>query len=74
MDESALARRLGAAVRKHRTALGLSQDSFADTIGMHRAYYSSIERGERNMTLATLWRVARGLSVKASELLADAGL
>lgn len=74
MDESALARRLGVAVRKHRTALGLSQDSFADTIGMHRSYYSAIERGERNLTLSTLWRVAHGLRVKPSDLLEDAGL
>lgn len=53
--------------------MGLSQDKFADTIGMHRAYYSSIERGERNLTLATLWRLAAGLGIKPSELLRDAG-
>lgn len=61
-------------MRKLRAALELSQDKFADTIGMHRAYYASIERGERNVTLWTLWRVAQGLGVKPSELLAEANL
>lgn len=56
-----------------RTALGYSQDSFADAIGMHRAYYSAIERGERNLTLQTMVRVAEGLEVRPSELLKAAG-
>ncbi|EED39740.1 helix-turn-helix domain-containing protein [Stenotrophomonas sp. LGBM10] len=41
---------------------------------MHRAYYSKIERGEKNVTLATLERVANGLEKTMSELLAEAGL
>lgn len=73
MDESTLSKRLGVAVRNRRMALGFSQDTFADSIKMHRAYYSSIERGERNLTLATLQRVSDGLGTKSSELLADAG-
>lgn len=60
-------------MRSRRTALGYSQDSFADAIGMHRAYYSAIERGERNLTLQTMVRVAEGLEVKPSELLKAAG-
>ncbi|KQZ59135.1 transcriptional regulator [Lysobacter sp. Root559] len=74
MDESTLSRRLGVAVRKRRVALELSQDKFADVIEMHRAYYASIERGERNVTMWTLWRVAQGLGVKPSDLLGDANL
>ncbi|KRD79738.1 helix-turn-helix transcriptional regulator [Lysobacter sp. Root983] len=74
MDESTISRRLGIAVRKHRVALDLSQDKFADVIQMHRAYYSSIERGERNITVWTLWRVAEGLGVKPSDLMAEANL
>ena len=74
MDEEALTSRLGAAIRERRTALGYSQESFADEIGMHRAYYSTIERGERNLTIQTLRRVAVGLKTKASELLRSAGV
>lgn len=52
----------------------MSQDDFADLIGMHRAYYAAIERGEKNITLVTMDRVARGLTVRLSKLLADSGL
>lgn len=55
-------------------ALGFSQDSFADYIEMHRAYYSSLERGERNATLSTLKRVADGLKTSIGELTASAGI
>lgn len=74
MDEEELKLKLGAAIRERRTAQGFSQESFADEIGMHRAYYSTIERGERNLTIQTLRRVAQGLKLKASELLRSAGI
>lgn len=60
--------KLGKAIRQRREALGYSQDTFADAIGMHRAYYSSIERGERNLTLSTIERVVAGLQCKLSDL------
>lgn len=60
--------RLAAAIRARRTELKLSQDDFADVIDMHRAYYSSIERGERNLTLETLLRVAAGLRMDVAAL------
>ncbi len=74
MDEATLRMRLGAAIRERRTAMEFSQESFADSIQMHRAYYSSIERGERNLTLATLWRVAEGLKLSLADLLKSARL
>lgn len=74
MDKVTLQVKLGLAVRERRLEMGLSQDGFADVIGMHRAYYSAIERGERNLTLLTLVRVSQGLGMTAAELLAAAGL
>lgn len=68
-----LALRLGAAIRTRREALHHSQDSFADAMGMHRAYYGSIERGNRNLTLVTLKRVAEALGAKPSDLFREAG-
>jgi transcriptional regulator with XRE-family HTH domain len=73
MGEESLQLRLGAAIRERRIALGLSQEGFADAIKMHRAYYSKIERGERNLTLLTLLRVANGLGIKPSQLLREVG-
>lgn len=64
---------LGQVIRKRRGSLGLSQDAFADSIKMHRAYYSAIERGEKNLTLRVLLRVAEGLNARVSDLLRDAG-
>lgn len=66
--------RLGAAIRERRQASGFSQDTFADSIGMHRAYYSAIERGERNVTLSTLSRLAEGLETPIARLMAEASL
>ena len=74
MDKVTLQTKLGTAVRERRQALEYSQDTFADAIGMHRAYYSAIERGERNVTLATLARVAEGLDMLIAELMAEAKL
>ena len=73
MDESTLQHRLGTAIRLRRTSLGMSQEAFADAIQMHRAYYSKVERGEKNLTLQTLGRVTLGLGVKLSQLLKEAG-
>jgi transcriptional regulator with XRE-family HTH domain len=64
---------LGMAIRRRREALKLSQDDFADTISMHRSYYSAIERGEKNLTLQVLSRVADGLKARLSDILRDAG-
>ena len=69
MDKPTLQERFGDAVRNRRVAMGYSQDTFADAIGMHRAYYSSIERGERNLTIETMGRVAGGLKLKLAELM-----
>lgn len=50
-------KKVGAALRHLRD--GTSQDEVADKLGMHRTYYSAIERGEKNVTLYTLERLAR---------------
>jgi len=74
MDETFLRTKLGASIRERRLVLKLSQDAMADVVQMHRSYYSSIERGERNITVLTLCRVAQGLKDKAAELMRIAGL
>jgi transcriptional regulator with XRE-family HTH domain len=74
MGHAAMQRRLGVAIRRAREEAGYSQDSFADAIDMHRAYYSAIERGERNLTIATLGREAAGLKLTIAELATEAKL
>ncbi|MFT4046541.1 MAG: helix-turn-helix transcriptional regulator [Solimonas sp.] len=63
---------LGAALRQRRSALGYSQESFADAIRMHRTYYSAIERGEKNLQLSTLRRVCEGLGVPVWQIVREA--
>lgn len=74
MDEAQLLLRLGDAIRRRRVALGISQETFADSIRMHRAQYSKVERGERNVTVLTLRRVAVGLGTTSARLLSSAKL
>jgi transcriptional regulator with XRE-family HTH domain len=56
-----LQKRLGRAVRRLRTAEDFSQESFADHIGMHRTYMGAVERGEQNISLTSLERIAKRL-------------
>ncbi|MBZ4038076.1 helix-turn-helix domain-containing protein [Novilysobacter selenitireducens] len=72
MDDGKLLVAVGAAIRRHREGRGISQEGFADSIGMHRAYYGSVERGRRNLTLMTLVRLCEGLDVRPSSLLSEA--
>jgi transcriptional regulator with XRE-family HTH domain len=62
-------RGVGNVLRTRRRGLGFSQESFADRIGMHRAYYGALERGAKNWQLSTLIRVAVGLGLQLSQLI-----
>lgn len=66
--------RLGKAIRTRRLRLGYTQDAFAQHIDMQTAYFARIERGEKNVTVATLQRIAVGLGGRMSEIMQDAGL
>lgn len=50
----------------------MNPESYADEIGMHRTYYSAIERGEKNLQLDTLQRVCEGLRASIWEVFKDA--
>ncbi len=58
----------GDAVRRLRADRGFSQEDFAAHAGISRTYMSEIERGVTNVSLDTIDRVARGLSIGLSEL------
>ena len=50
-------------IRQIRAGKGLSQEELADIAGLHRTYVSSVERGERNVTVDSLERLAEALGV-----------
>ena len=62
---------LGEVIRKNRKAQNLSQERFADQVGVHRTYMGAIERGERNISLMNILRIASALNIKPSELFAQ---
>ena len=66
--------RLGEAVRAARKARALSQEALADAAGIDRSHMGKIERGERNVTLLNIVRIAKAMGCKPSDLLASAGL
>lgn len=69
--EGDLQRALGRRVRAHRQNLGISQEMLAEHLGVHRTYVGSVERGERNLALQTVERLAEGLGVDPGALLVD---
>jgi transcriptional regulator with XRE-family HTH domain len=62
---------LGRNMRLLRTARGLSQEALAFECGLHRAYVSSVERAERNITLDNIEKIGKGLQVDPWKLLKD---
>ena len=62
----------GKAVRLRRHELELSQEELGARCGLDRTYISGIERGKRNPTIQTIWRVAEGLQSAPSKLLEQA--
>ncbi len=60
--------RFGKALRERRHKLGVSQEEFADICGLDRTYVGGIERGERNLALVNIEKLARALKISLSEL------
>jgi transcriptional regulator with XRE-family HTH domain len=68
-DPAALPDQFGDAVRRLRQRKGWSQEELADRAGLHRTYVGGIERGERNVSLVNIGRLARALETSLSALM-----
>ncbi len=64
----------GAAVRSLRVEQGFAQESFAAYAGIDRSYYGAIERGEFNVSLETIVKLAGALNVTAADVMRRAQL
>jgi transcriptional regulator with XRE-family HTH domain len=60
---------LGQSIRGYRLAKNLSQERLAFEAGIDRSYMGGIERGEHNLTVISLAKIAEQLEVRCSELL-----
>ena len=63
----------GKRVRQLRRAEGWSQEQLAEKSGLHTNYVGGIERGERNLSLLNIGRLAKAFRISASELLKGVG-
>jgi len=63
---------LGQGIRARRKILGHSQEALAGLAGIERAHMGKIERGERNVTILNVLRIAQALECQPSDLLLDA--
>lgn len=67
--EGDLQKTLGRNLRTYREAKGISQEDFAHDLGFHRTYMGAIERGERNLSLRSVERLALQLGIDPLSLL-----
>jgi transcriptional regulator with XRE-family HTH domain len=70
-DRPELLLAFGRAVRKLRTARGISQEMLAEEIGIHRTYVGDVERGLRNLGLLNIDRMARALEIDLPGLMTE---
>jgi len=68
MAKSAITTRFGKTLREFREAKGFSQEELAERADLHRNYVGSVERGERNVALENIVKLAKALAVSSRDL------
>ena len=66
-DESLTKQRFGRRLREIRKGKGVSQEALALSCGLDRTYIGGVERGERNISLVNIHRIARAIGVSADQ-------
>ena len=68
MENNLIQITFGEKLKLLRNQKGISQEKFAELSGLHRTYISDIERGDRNVSLINIVRIAAGLEIEIAEL------
>lgn len=69
VELSSVTVRFGRKLREIRSQKGISQEELAERAGLHRTYVSSVERGERNISIMNIEKLARALGVTLADLM-----
>lgn len=69
--EHEILKNFGSKVRHYRNLLGLSQEKFAEKANVHRTYIGTVERGETNITLVNVYKLAEALEVSVTKLIEE---
>lgn len=59
--------RVGLRIKELRGALGMSQEAFANSIGMSRTYFAEVEIGKRNISIEDIERICEGLNISVRD-------
>jgi transcriptional regulator with XRE-family HTH domain len=70
LDDTHFLQAIGSTIRDLRDARGMTQAQLAEACGLHRTFIGSVERGERNVAILNLRRIAKSLRVPLAELFA----
>jgi len=62
---------IGENVRSYRKKLGVSQEELGDMAGLDRTYVGGVERGERNISVLNIEKLAKALKIKPEKLLME---
>jgi transcriptional regulator with XRE-family HTH domain len=71
VTDNPLAKRVGDTVRQFRNEAGLSQEELADRCEVHRTYIGAVERGEKNVTVKTVKKIASALGLSLKEFFSN---
>ncbi len=69
IEDKKLLRKVGEKIRNYRIEVGLSQEKLSFECNLDRTYIGSVERGERNIAIINLNKLATALNVSISKLL-----
>ncbi|MFC1834155.1 helix-turn-helix domain-containing protein [Thermodesulfobacteriota bacterium] len=69
VDKTEILVRFGETLRSQRSKVGLSQEDLAIQAGLDRSYVGGVERGERNVSLINMAKLAKALGISPAELL-----
>lgn len=71
VNKTKIAIKFGEVVREERKRQGISQEKLAELAGIHRTYMGAVERGERNVCIKNIGRIAQALGVSVNKLTRD---